>query len=269
MSMPRGAPSSYPKDSARSSNGRHLPGRDGRRGRCRQRGAVHVLLRAIGERGRLLSFERRETSPTSPVATVGVLRWGPPAWTVTVGDLVESLPTVAPAGTVDRVVLDIAGSVGVPRCRLRGPDPGSVLICYVRHDDPAEPGGRGHPRPWRLHRTVRLGVARARGTLEGLAVRPQHRCTDTPASSSRRVASPLASSRPSASAVRQGCLRRRDRNGRHRRHRGRRRRRGVESPRSSRDRRRLPTSRRRVDARSARRAGQERQDDPTRAPITG
>jgi tRNA (adenine57-N1/adenine58-N1)-methyltransferase len=92
-----------------------------------------------------------------------------------VGDLVESLPAVAPAGTVDRVVLDMLAPWECLDAVSEALVPGGVLICYVATTTQLSRvaegirahGGFTEPSAWE---------SLVRGWhLEGLAVRPQHR----------------------------------------------------------------------------------------------
>jgi tRNA (adenine57-N1/adenine58-N1)-methyltransferase len=134
------------------------------------------LLRAIGERGRLLSFERRDDFAEIARGNGRAFFGGDhPAWTVTVGDLVESLPSVAETGTVDRVVLDMLAPWECLDAVSDALIPGGVLICYVATTTQLSRvaegirahGGFTEPSAWE---------SLVRGWhLEGLAVRPQHR----------------------------------------------------------------------------------------------
>ena len=66
------------------------------------------LLRAVGDTGELYSFERRADFADIAAAN-GRVFFGAdhPAWRITVGDLVETLPDTLGAHSVDRVVLDM------------------------------------------------------------------------------------------------------------------------------------------------------------------
>src|SRR3954451_19555108 len=109
LSMPRGAQVVYPKDAGQIVQLADIfPGASVVEAGVGSGGLSMSLLRAIGERGRLLSFERREDFADIAKGNGRAFFGGdPPAWTVTVGDLVECLPTVVESGTVDRVVLDM------------------------------------------------------------------------------------------------------------------------------------------------------------------
>src|SRR5699024_10749274 len=126
--------------------------------------------------GRLLSFERREDFADIARANARVFFGGDhPAWTVTVGDLVEQLPRVAADGSVDRVVLDMLAPRECLDAVGRALAPGGVLVCYVATatqlsrvaEAARDHGGFTEPQAWE---------SLVRGWhLEGLAVRPQHR----------------------------------------------------------------------------------------------
>ena len=125
-----------------------------------------------------------------------------PAWTVTVGDLVEALPRDRRRRHRRPGRPRHARPVGVPRGRRRRPRARRRAHLLRRHRHPAVQGRRGDARPRHLHRAAGLGVARARLAPRG-ARRPTRStgCTATPASSSPPGASPRASRRRCASAV--------------------------------------------------------------------
>ena len=134
------------------------------------------LLRAVGEHGHLYSFERREDfadiAKGNARAFFGVDH---PAWTVTIGDLVEQLPSTVENGSIDRVVLDMLAPWECLDVVADALAPGGVLICYVATatqlsrvaEAMRDHGGYTEPDAWE---------SMVRGWhLEGLAVRPQHR----------------------------------------------------------------------------------------------
>ena len=139
MSMPRGAAVIYPKDAAQI-----ITMADIFPGACVVEagvgsGALSMsLLRAVGDEGRLVSFERRadfaEIAKGNARAFFGREH---PAWSVVVGDLAERLGETLDAASVDRVVLDmlapwecLAAVGGRARARRR-----AHLLC--RDDHPA------------------------------------------------------------------------------------------------------------------------------------
>ena len=177
MSMPRGAAVVYPKDAGQVITMADIfPGATVVEAGVGSGALSMSLLRAVGEHGRLLSFERREDfadiARGNARAFFGVDH---PAWTVTVGDLVEELPGAVEQGTVDRVVLDMLAPWECLEAVAGALAPGGVLICYVATatqlsrvaEAIRDHGGYTEPEAWE---TLVRGWH-----LEGLAVRPQHR----------------------------------------------------------------------------------------------
>ena len=134
------------------------------------------LLRAVGEHGHVHSFERREDFADIAKGNArAFFGQDHPAWQVTVGDLVEALPTAEEPGSVDRVVLDMLAPWECLDVVADALAPGGVLICYVATatqlsrvaEAMRDHGGYTEPEAWE---------SLVRGWhLEGLAVRPQHR----------------------------------------------------------------------------------------------
>jgi len=177
LSMPRGAAVIYPKDSAVIVGlGDIFPG-----ARVLEAGAGSgalscSLLRAIGSDGHLHSFERREDFADIARKNVERFLGGPQStWTLTIGDLVQELPTSTAAAGVDRAVLDMlapwecidaVGEVLVA---------GGVLVVYVATTTQmstvveALRDHGGYTEPQSTETLLRSWH------VEGLAVRPDHR----------------------------------------------------------------------------------------------
>lgn len=177
MSMPRGAAIIYPKDAAQIlAQADIFPG-----ARVVEAGvgsgALSIwLLRAIGDGGRLTSFERREEfADVARDNVASFFGYDPSSWDVVVGDLVEQLPSHVPTGTADRVVLDMLAPWECVDAVADALTPGGVLLCYIatvtqlsrvaeairatgRFTDPSS--SETMVRGWHV---------------EGLAVRPDHR----------------------------------------------------------------------------------------------
>jgi tRNA (adenine57-N1/adenine58-N1)-methyltransferase len=129
VTMPRGAAVVYPKDAAHILVQTDIfPG-----ARVLEAGAgsgalTMFLLRAVGVTGRVYSYERRDDFAAIATKNVETFFGGPhPAWTLRVGDLVE---TIGPE-PIDRAVLDMLAPwecVDVVADRLV---PGGLLCCYV------------------------------------------------------------------------------------------------------------------------------------------
>lgn len=177
MSMPRGAAVVYPKDAGQVVMMADVfPGATVVEAGVGSGALSMSLLRAVGEHGRLLSFERREDFADIARANArDFFGADHPAWTVTVGDLAESLPEAVEPGTVDRVVLDMLAPWECLDAVAGALVPGGVLICYVATttqlskvaEAMRDHGTFTEPQAWE---------SLVRGWhLEGLAVRPQHR----------------------------------------------------------------------------------------------
>lgn len=177
MSMPRGAAVVYPKDAGQIIQMADIfPGAHVVEAGVGSGALSMSLLRSVGDGGRLHSFERRQEFADIARANVDFFFGAPhPAWTVTVGDLVEELPQAVEPGTVDRVVLDMLAPWECLDVVADALTPGGVLICYVatttqlsRVAETARAhGGFTEPAAWE---------SMVRGWhLEGLAVRPEHR----------------------------------------------------------------------------------------------
>ncbi len=171
LSMPRGAQVIYPKDAAQIlMSGDIFPG-----ARVLEAGAgsgalTCSLLRAVGERGSVLSYELR--ADHAEHASRNVERFfgtPPPNWTLRIDDVCEHL------GEVDRVVLDMLAPWEVLDTVAAALVPGGVLIGYVATTTQlsrlmeslreqrcwTEPlASESLVRPWHV---------------VGLAVRPEHR----------------------------------------------------------------------------------------------
>ena len=134
------------------------------------------LLRAVGETGRVHSFERREDFAEIAKANAREYFGGDhPAWTVTVGDLVEALPRTVENASVDRVVLDMLAPWECLEVVADALAPGGVLLCYVATATQLSKVAEAM-RDADLFTEPQAWETLVRGWhLEGLAVRPQHR----------------------------------------------------------------------------------------------
>ncbi|MDQ1579432.1 MAG: tRNA (adenine57-N1/adenine58-N1)-methyltransferase catalytic subunit [Microbacteriaceae bacterium] len=177
MSMPRGAAIIYPKDGAQIlALADIFPGARVVEAGVGSGALSLWLLRAIGAAGTLHSFERRDEFAEVARGNVATfLGHDPDNWTVTVGDLQETLPTTADDQSVDRVVLDMLAPwecLDVVTAALK---PGGVLLCYVatvtqlsRVAEAIRASGQ-FTGPQSSETMVRGWH------VEGLAVRPDHR----------------------------------------------------------------------------------------------
>ena len=160
------------------------------------RGQAHPYLEAAGGEGTHFYFVHSyHAVPVDPSLLAATVEHGPftvtaaiargnvelqfggphPAWTLSVGDLSDVLPTVAAPGSVDRVVLDMLApweNLDVVAKALR---PGGLVCCYVATTTQLSTtvealrahGSFTEPQSWE---------SMVRGWhVEGLAVRPEHR----------------------------------------------------------------------------------------------
>jgi tRNA (adenine57-N1/adenine58-N1)-methyltransferase len=172
LSMPRGAQVIYPKDAAQIvAMGDIFPG-----ARVLEAGAgsgalTCWLLRAVGERGAVHSYEVRDDFAQIARRNVEAFFGGAhPAWSLHVRDVTSCAET-----GFDRIVLDVLAPWDALDTVERALVPGGVFIGYVATTPQLselvealrERGGFTEPRAWES--LVRDWHA------EGLAVRPDHR----------------------------------------------------------------------------------------------
>jgi tRNA (adenine57-N1/adenine58-N1)-methyltransferase len=173
LSMPRGAAVVYPKDAAQVVHMADVfPGAHVVEAGVGSGALTMSLLRAVGDQGRVSSYERRADFAEVARTNVESFFGGPhPAWTLTVGDLAETLVDTE----VDRVVLDMLAPWDCLEVVSPALVPGGVLICYLATatqlsrtaEAMREHGTFTEPHAWE---------SLVRGWhLEGLAVRPEHR----------------------------------------------------------------------------------------------
>jgi tRNA (adenine57-N1/adenine58-N1)-methyltransferase catalytic subunit len=173
LSMPRGAAVVYPKDAAQIvAMADIFPGAHVIEAGAGSGALTCSLLRAVGERGTVTSYERR--AEFAEVAASNVERFfgvTPPAWQLVVGDLAEAGEQTG----VDRVVLDMLAPWEVLDVAAKALTPGGVLCAYVATTTQLsrtvealrENEGFTEPHSWE---------SMVRGWhVDGLAVRPEHR----------------------------------------------------------------------------------------------
>ncbi len=177
MSMPRGAAIVYPKDAAQIVMQADIfPGAVVVEAGVGSGALALSLLRAIGPLGRLVSFERREDFAQVARGNVETF-FGetPDTWNVVVGDLAEALPVEFPAGTVDRVVLDMLAPWECMDVVADALTPGGVVLCYVATATQLSRVAE-YIRGTGLFTDPEASETMVRGWhVEGLAVRPDHR----------------------------------------------------------------------------------------------
>ena len=173
LSMPRGATVVYPKDAAQIVGLADIfPGALVVEAGAGSAALTCSLLRAVGEHGRLLSYERRPDFAAVAATNVETFFGGPhPAWDLVVGDLGEAdLPA-----EVDRVVLDLLAPWDLVDQVADALTPGGVICSYVATTTQmsrlveALRAHTGFTEPYACETIVRTWH------VEGLAVRPDHR----------------------------------------------------------------------------------------------
>lgn len=177
LSMPRGAAVIYPKDAALIVTlGDIFPGATVVEAGVGSGALTLALLRAVGDTGKVHSFERREDFAQVARGNIDDFFAGPhPAWHLTVGDLATVLPAEYGPDEVDRIVLDMLAPWECIPAVIHALRPGGVFISYVatvpqmsRTVDAIKDSGR-FTEPRALETTLRDWH------VEGLAVRPEHR----------------------------------------------------------------------------------------------
>ena len=177
MSMPRGAAIIYPKDSALIvTMGDIFPGAKVVEAGVGSGALSMYLLRAIGQTGKLDSFERRGEFAAIAKANV-ITNWGfePSNWQIHLGDLQEQLPLKIERHTADRVVLDMLAPWECIEQSAEALVPGGLILGYVAtvtqlsRFTEALRASSHFAEPEAFESMIRDWH------LQGLAVRPEHR----------------------------------------------------------------------------------------------
>ncbi|AMM20792.1 SAM-dependent methyltransferase [Frondihabitans sp. PAMC 28766] len=177
MSMPRGAAIVYPKDAAMIVTFADIfPGATVVEAGVGSGALSLSLLRGVGPEGRLASFERRQEFADVAIGNVtSFLGAEPSNWTVTVGDLVDELPNVIPAGEADRVVLDMLAPWECVDATAEALKPGGLVVCYIATVTQLSRTAEAF-RDSALFTEPDSSETLVRSWhVEGLAVRPDHR----------------------------------------------------------------------------------------------
>ena len=177
LSMPRGAAVIYPKDSGQIVTMADIfPG-----ARVVEAGvgsgALSIsLLRAVGDEGRVHSFERREEFAEIARGNIETMFGGPhPAWELSLGDLAEELGATEEPGSVDRVILDMLAPWECLDAVATALAPGGVVICYVATVPQLSRVAEAMRADGRFTEPEASETMVRGWHVEGLAVRPDHR----------------------------------------------------------------------------------------------
>jgi tRNA (adenine57-N1/adenine58-N1)-methyltransferase len=177
MSMPRGAAIIYPKDAAQIlAQADIFPGARIVEAGVGSGALSMWLLRAIGERGYLFSFERRaefaQIAEGNVSAYVGAR---PENWTITLGDLQDALPEAVAAGTADRAVLDMLAPWECLDAVAEALTPGGVLLVYVATATQLSRVAEAIRHTETFTEPVSTETMVRGWNVDGLSVRPDHR----------------------------------------------------------------------------------------------
>ncbi len=177
MSMPRGAAIIYPKDAAQIlAQADIFPGARIVEAGVGSGALSMWLLRAIGDHGHLFSFERREEFAQIAEGNVSAFVGARPEnWTITLGDLQDALPTVVPAGTADRAVLDMLAPWECLDAVAEALTPGGVLLVYVATATQLSRVAEAIRHTETFTEPVSTETMVRGWNVDGLSVRPDHR----------------------------------------------------------------------------------------------
>jgi tRNA (adenine57-N1/adenine58-N1)-methyltransferase len=180
LSMPRGATIVYPKDAALIVGLADLyPGARVIEAGVGSGALTCSLLRAVGDDGRVSSYERRDDFAQVARANVATFFGAThPAWDLTVGDLVPTLRARRAEGIdveADRVILDMLAPWDCIDVSAEVLVPGGVLVAYVATTTQLSRMVEGLRLDGRFTEPQAQESLVRTWHLEGLAVRPDHR----------------------------------------------------------------------------------------------
>jgi len=177
MSMPRGAAIIYPKDAAQIlGHADVFPGATVVEAGVGSGALSMWLLRAVGDHGRLLSFERREEFADIARGNVSAYFGAEPTnWSITLGDLTDALPETVEDGTVDRVVLDMLAPWECLESVAAALTPGGVVLCYIATATQLSRVAEAIRNTARFTEPVSSETMVRGWHVDGLSVRPDHR----------------------------------------------------------------------------------------------
>ena len=177
LSMPRGAQIIYPKDAGQIIvEGDIFPGAVVIEAGVGSGALSSYLLRAIGDKGKLFSFEIREEFAQIAKANVeNFLGITPKNWKITIGLLQENLSKIVKKSSADRAVLDMLAPWECISEVEKALKPGGLVICYVATATQLSRVAEEIKSTGRFTSVVAFETLVRPWHLEGLAVRPEHR----------------------------------------------------------------------------------------------
>ncbi len=177
LSMPRGAQIIYPKDAGQIIvEGDIFPGAVVVEAGVGSGALSSYLLRAIGEKGKLFSFELREEFAEIAKANVeNFLGGAPKNWKITLGALQDQLGKTVKRGSADRAVLDMLAPWLCIDAVAEALRPGGLLIVYVATATQLSRVAEQIKDSEKFTTPAAFETLVRPWHLEGLAVRPEHR----------------------------------------------------------------------------------------------
>lgn len=177
LSMPRGAQIIYPKDAGQIIvEGDIFPGAVVIEAGVGSGALSSYLLRALGDKGKLFSFELREEFAQIAKANVeNFLGITPKNWKITIGLLQENLSKIVKKSSADRAVLDMLAPWECISEVEKALKPGGLVICYVATATQLSRVAEEIKSTGRFTSVVAFETLVRPWHLEGLAVRPEHR----------------------------------------------------------------------------------------------
>lgn len=173
LSMPRGATIVYPKDSAQIIGLADIyPGARVIEAGVGSGALSIALIRAVGERGSVHSFEKRPEF--GEIATSNITKFfgqRPANWDLTIGALQDCLDETG----VDRIVLDMLAPWECLAAAAEALRPGGVIICYVATTTQLSRTAEALKESELFTEPIAWESMVRGWHLEGLAVRPEHR----------------------------------------------------------------------------------------------
>lgn len=177
LSMPRGAQIIYPKDAGQIIvEGDIFPGAVVIEAGVGSGALSSYLLRAIGEKGKLFSFElRAEFAEIAKANVENFLGITPKHWKITIGALQEKLPKVLKKASADRAVLDMLAPWQCIAAVADALRPGGVVVVYVATASQLSRVAEEIKDSEKFTNPIAFETLVRPWHLEGLAVRPEHR----------------------------------------------------------------------------------------------
>jgi tRNA (adenine57-N1/adenine58-N1)-methyltransferase catalytic subunit len=177
LSMPRGAQIIYPKDAGQIIvEGDIFPGATVIEAGVGSGALSSYLLRAIGDKGKLYSFElRSEFAEIAQANVENFLSFKPKNWKITIGALQEQLGKTLKPRSADRAVLDMLAPWQCIEAVAEALKPGGLIVVYVATASQLSRVAEQLKDSEKFTGPVAFETLVRPWHLEGLAVRPEHR----------------------------------------------------------------------------------------------